>query len=206
MSVGKQKNILQEIFSIKNNFFKIFLSGLIFLLMSFFSLMSVNWTAEAEPAKTMTVDGQVYPVHTWIVPAKPQLPLSNKAIVAAADETANLPVVSVGLSGLQTNALSACQDFTLQKVTADHLPMPILVLGDDLRSKQFLRENLQALQKMQAKILIVSVNSLKDFQALKQLAGPVPVMAVNGEGVQKRFGVNCYPAFIVPKKPNVKNR
>lgn len=76
------------------------------------------------------------------------------------------------------------------------IPRAICVVGDDLRSKKWIKANAKTLQSINALCIVVNVESKHRFEAIKDLAPKVEFQALNGNILAKTYNVKHYPFLL----------
>ncbi|AWK44457.1 integrating conjugative element protein [Photorhabdus laumondii subsp. laumondii] len=72
----------------------------------------------------------------------------------------------------------------------------LFMIGDDARSKQWLKENLVGLRKKQAVGLLVSVRDKAQLDELRQLAEGLVLAPASGSDLARRLNLRHYPVLI----------
>ena len=73
---------------------------------------------------------------------------------------------------------------------------PLFLLGDDDRSRAWLRQRRAALQELRAVGLVVNVTTPEALAALRRLAPGLMLSAVSGDDLAQRLGIRHYPVLI----------
>jgi integrating conjugative element protein (TIGR03765 family) len=73
---------------------------------------------------------------------------------------------------------------------------PMCLIGDDRRSRAWLKKRLSTLQALHAVGLIVQVASYADLEALRRLAPGVPLVPASGDDIARRLDLHHYPVLI----------
>lgn len=73
---------------------------------------------------------------------------------------------------------------------------PLFLIGDDPRSRNWLRQRLPALRALGAAGLVVNVESEAALQSLRALAGGTPLSPAPGDDLAQRLGIRHYPVII----------
>jgi len=73
---------------------------------------------------------------------------------------------------------------------------PVFLVGDDDRSRTWLREHARALQDMHASGLVVNVASMQALAALRRLAPDLILSPTSGDDLAQRLGIRHYPLLI----------
>lgn len=76
--------------------------------------------------------------------------------------------------------------------------MPLFLVGDDDRSRAWLRQRRSALQELQAVGLVVNVATPQALAALRRLAPELTLSPVAGDDLAQRLGIRHYPVLITP--------
>ena len=119
--------------------------------------------------------------------AKPSAPSPAPRVSSPADaEAAMLPVRSARLSP---------GDEPRRVIRAPGLT-PLFLVGDDDRSRAWLRQRRSALQGLQAVGLVVNVASPDALAALRRLAPGLTLSPVSGDDLALRLGIRHYPVLI----------
>ncbi len=119
--------------------------------------------------------------HTAASPPATPLPAHDHA-----SEADMLPVHSSQLSpGIELPRL----------ITAPGL-MPLFLIGDDDRSRAWLRQSMRKLHDLNATGLVVNVDSLPALTALRTLAPSLTLLPVSGDDLAQRLHLRHYPVLI----------
>ncbi|WP_246262070.1 integrating conjugative element protein [Azoarcus taiwanensis] len=102
------------------------------------------------------------------------------------DEAAMLPVRSASLSP---------GDVVRRVIQAPGLT-PLFLVGDDDRSRAWLRQRAQALRDLGAVGLVVQVESPQALAALRALAPGLTLAPVSGDELAQRLGLRHYPVLV----------
>ena len=102
------------------------------------------------------------------------------------DEAAMLPVRSASLSP---------GDVARRVIQAPGLT-PLFLVGDDDRSRTWLRQRAQALRDLGAVGLVVQVESPRALAALRTLAPGLTLAPVSGDELAQRLGLRHYPVLV----------
>ncbi|MER2554894.1 MAG: integrating conjugative element protein [Thauera sp.] len=102
------------------------------------------------------------------------------------DEAAMLPVHSASLSP---------GDVARRVIQAPGLT-PLFLVGDDDRSRTWLRQRAQALRDLGAVGLVVQVESPQALAALRALAPGLTLAPVSGDELAQRLGLRHYPVLV----------
>lgn len=73
---------------------------------------------------------------------------------------------------------------------------PVFIIGVDPLSMQWLQKHRQQLQGLNAKGLVVNVETQAQLNALKQLLVPLDIVAFSGASYAKQFALSHYPVLI----------
>lgn len=73
---------------------------------------------------------------------------------------------------------------------------PIFLIGDDDRSRAWLKERGPALRDRNAIGLVVNVETAQALASLRQLAGGMTLSPVSGDDLAARLGLAHYPVLI----------
>ena len=73
---------------------------------------------------------------------------------------------------------------------------PVFIIGADSLSVQWLQKHRQQLQGLNAKGLVVNVETQAQLNALKQLLSPLDIVAFSGASYAKQFALSHYPVLI----------
>jgi len=73
---------------------------------------------------------------------------------------------------------------------------PIFLVGDDDRSRAWLRKRADALRALGATGLVVNVETAESLRALRQLALGVPLAPAAGDDLAARLGLRHYPVLV----------
>lgn len=104
----------------------------------------------------------------------------------AFNESAMLPVRSLRLSP---------GDVTRRVIEAPGLP-PLFLVGDDERSRAWLRQRAQHLHELNAVGLVVNVASAEALATLRTLVPGLSLAPVAGDDLAERLGLHHYPVLI----------
>jgi integrating conjugative element protein (TIGR03765 family) len=74
--------------------------------------------------------------------------------------------------------------------------MPFFIVGDDERSRAWLRQRAPRLRELDAMGLVVNIDSVESLSALRALAPGLPLAPVPGDDVAERLGLRHYPVLI----------
>lgn len=102
------------------------------------------------------------------------------------DETDMLPVRSMRLSP---------GDVARRVIEAPGLP-PFFLIGDDERSRTWLRQRSLRLHELHAVGLVVNVESAQALAALRALVPDLPLSPVSGDDLAERLTLHHYPVLI----------
>lgn len=119
--------------------------------------------------------------------ATPPVPEPVPRVGSAADaEATMLPVRSMRLSpGDEPRRAIRAPGFT-----------PLFLVGDDDRSRTWLRQRRAALQELHAAGLVVNVASPDALAALRRLAPWLTLSPASGDDLAQRLGIRHYPVLI----------
>lgn len=114
-------------------------------------------------------------------------PASPPRLSSSADaEAAMLPVRSTRLSpGNEPRRVIRAPGLT-----------PFFLIGDDDRSRAWLRQRQTALRDLQAVGLVVNVTSPEALASLRRLAPGLVLSPVSGDDLAARLGIHHYPVLI----------
>lgn len=73
---------------------------------------------------------------------------------------------------------------------------PLFLIGDDDRSRDWLRQRAGRLRELHAQGLVVSVDSLPALTALRTLAPDLTLLPVSGDDLAQRLHLRHYPVLI----------
>ena len=73
---------------------------------------------------------------------------------------------------------------------------PIFLIGDDDRSRAWLRQRGPALRDRNAIGLVVNVETAQALASLRQVAGGLTLSPVSGDDLAARLGLKHYPVLI----------
>lgn len=120
-------------------------------------------------------------------PGQPPAPLPAPRVGGpAAAEAAMLPVRSARLSpGEEPRRV----------IRAPGL-MPLFLVGDDERSRAWLRQRRAALQELRAAGLVVNVATPEALATLRRLAPGLVLSPASGDDLAQRLGIRHYPVLI----------
>lgn len=82
-----------------------------------------------------------------------------------------------------------------RSITAPGLT-PLFLIGDDDRSRAWLRQRAGRLRELHAQGLVVSVDSLPALAALRALAPGLTLLPVSGDDLAQRLHLHHYPVLI----------
>lgn len=164
------------------------------LLVAAMGLLTAAVQAASEPLIVVEDRGGVsaLPYYQALNPqdsdrAAPPLPAPAPRIGSAADaEAAMLPVRSARLS---------LGDEPRRVIRAPGLT-PLFLVGDDDRSRAWLRQRHAALRELGAVGLVVNVASLEALAALRRLAPHLTLSPVSADDLAQRLGIRHYPVLI----------
>ncbi|MBN9459678.1 MAG: integrating conjugative element protein [Burkholderiales bacterium] len=120
-------------------------------------------------------------------PAQPAAPVPTPRVGMPGEaEAVMLPVRSTHLSP---------GDEPRRVIRAPGL-MPLFLVGDDDRSRAWLRQRRAALQELRAVGLVVNVATPQALAALRRLAPGLTLAPVSGDDLAQRLGIRHYPVLI----------
>lgn len=135
--------------------------------------------------------GPTRPVTDYGIPslAAPRQPVSLPAMdLDAAAIAPSYPVKSPGL---------AVGDVT---PTAVNLPQladrPIFIIGSDATSRRWLAQHQSRLAQINAIGILAQAEGPEDFNAMKALAGSLPLAAINAQETARLLGLAHYPVLV----------
>lgn len=73
---------------------------------------------------------------------------------------------------------------------------PMAIVGVDIRSKTWLRDNYHVLKRLKATIVVIEADSMDDIKRYKDMYRDVNIVIRNGSILASKFGLPCYPALI----------
>jgi integrating conjugative element protein (TIGR03765 family) len=73
---------------------------------------------------------------------------------------------------------------------------PLFIVGDDERSRAWLRQRQTALRQLRAVGLVVNVDSMDALTALRRLVPGITLSPVSGDDLAQRLGLRHYPVLI----------
>lgn len=73
---------------------------------------------------------------------------------------------------------------------------PFFIVGDDPRSRAWLRQRAPALRDLHAVGLVVNVETAEGLAALRELAPNLMLVPASGDELAERFGLRHYPVLI----------
>jgi integrating conjugative element protein (TIGR03765 family) len=73
---------------------------------------------------------------------------------------------------------------------------PFFLVGDDPRSRAWLRARIDSLRELRAVGFVVNVNSADALSSLRQLAPGLTLAPASGDDLAERLGLHHYPALI----------
>jgi len=73
---------------------------------------------------------------------------------------------------------------------------PLFLIGDDARSRTWLRARIESLRTLRAVGFVVNVDSPDALASLRQLASGVTLVPASGDDLAQRLKLNHYPALI----------
>ena len=73
---------------------------------------------------------------------------------------------------------------------------PLFLIGDDARSRAWLRQRQAALRDQQAVGLVVNVESMAALTALRRLAPDLTLSPTSGDDLAQRLDLRHYPVLI----------
>lgn len=79
-----------------------------------------------------------------------------------------------------------------------HVPglTPLFLIGDDARSRTWLRARIESLRTLRAVGFVVNVDSPDALASLRQLASGVTLVPTSGDDLAQRLKLHHYPALI----------
>jgi integrating conjugative element protein (TIGR03765 family) len=80
--------------------------------------------------------------------------------------------------------------------TAGWLVAPMVIVGDDPQSRQWLAANRDRLTRLGASGLVVNVTSIDAFRSLRAVAPAVPMAPGSMEPLARQAGLSVYPLFV----------
>ena len=120
-------------------------------------------------------------------PGQPATPQTKPRIGGPAEaEAAMLPVRSMRLTP---------GDEPRRVIRAPGLT-PLFLVGDDARSRAWLRQRHAALRELGAVGLVVNVESMAALTALRRLAPGLTLSPASGDDLAQRLGLRHYPVLI----------
>ncbi|SFV88829.1 hypothetical protein MNB_SUP05-SYMBIONT-5-351 [hydrothermal vent metagenome] len=81
----------------------------------------------------------------------------------------------------------------------NRMPRAVCVVGDDKRSKKWIKKNRLELKSINALCMVVNVKSKRRLKSIKALAPNVEFQALNGDIFAKQLGIKYYP-FLLNKE------
>ena len=96
---------------------------------------------------------------------------------------------------VQRSASLSPGDVTRRVIHAPGLT-PLFLVGDDDRSRAWLRQRAQALRDLGAVGLVVQVESPQALAALRALAPGLTLAPVSGDELAQRLGLRHYPVLV----------
>ncbi len=150
-------------------------------------------------ASTNRIDGPTYSLpHVMHMNDAPTPFTSTRinALAKEAEQASQAAVPKAGFKPLITKPLTLCHDFHARHVNIKHLSKPLFVIGDDAESFTWLAKYKSILDEIQAVGLIVHANSTDALKRIRSAAGNLMLYPANGRGLNKRFGITCYPVLI----------
>jgi integrating conjugative element protein (TIGR03765 family) len=154
------------------------------------ALIVANWLLSAATACAQTASAPLIVVEdrggaSALPYYQPLNPLPRVGSPADA-EAAMLPVRSTQLSP---------GDVPRRVIRAPGLT-PLFLIGDDERSRTWLRQRQAALRELHAVGLVVNVESMPALAALRRLAPGLPLAPASGDDFAQRLGLRHYPVLI----------
>ncbi|MDA8454301.1 integrating conjugative element protein [Acidovorax sp. GBBC 3334] len=134
------------------------------------------------------IPAQPYYDDLGLPPQRPEGGLTPPATPPPAHhgEAALLPVRSTGLSPGAVDA---------RPLDAPGLT-PFFLVGDDPRSRAWLRQRQDQLRSLRAAGLVVNVESQQALDALRSLAPGLALFPASGDDLARRLGLRHYPALL----------
>lgn len=126
------------------------------------------------------------PFYEALTPEPGEAPSPLPANPRQADESAMLPVRS---------SLLSPGDVPARAIQAPGLT-PVFIVGDDDRSRQWLRQRASHLRSLHAVGLVVNVEIAEALSALRALAPGLLLSPTPGDDLARRLGLRTYPALI----------
>ena len=166
------------------------------------ALIVANWLLSAATASAQTASAPLIVVEDrggasalpYYQPLNPQpdratppAPMPPPRVGRTGDaEAAMLPVRSTHLSP---------GDVPRRVIRAPGLT-PLFLIGDDERSRTWLRQRQAALRELHAVGLVVNVESITALTALRRLAPGLTLSPASGDDLAQRLGLRHYPVLI----------
>lgn len=148
-------------------------------------LLATTFQAGASPIVIADLGGEsTAPLFSAIAP-EPDAPASSSALPVSLPE-AVFPVLS---SRLHPGPVTP-RRLSLPGMT------PLFLIGDDPLSVQWLGKNKTKLTSLNATGLVVSVASAERLRALREKAGDLTLLPVNGDDLAQRLQLAAYPVLI----------
>lgn len=73
---------------------------------------------------------------------------------------------------------------------------PLCLVGDDARSRAWLKKRVATLQALHAACLVVNIATYAELQELRRLAPHVPLVPASGDDIARRLKLHHYPVLI----------
>lgn len=128
--------------------------------------------------------------------------LNPQAVAADAPSPASPPQLIAGAAGSSEAAMLPVQSTLLSPGAVQPRPIhapgltPVFLIGDDERSRIWLRQKHMTLRQVRAVGLVVNVVSLDGLEALRRLAPELTLSPVSGNDLAQRLGITHYPVLI----------
>ncbi|MEX5685345.1 integrating conjugative element protein [Pseudomonas silesiensis] len=129
-------------------------------------------------------------------------PLNPQAVAADVSPASSPPLIAGAAVGSSEAAMVPVQSTLLSPGAVQPRPIhapgltPVFLIGDDERSRIWLRQKHMTLRQVRAVGLVVNVVSLDGLQALRRLAPELTLSPVSGNDLAQRLGITHYPVLI----------
>jgi integrating conjugative element protein (TIGR03765 family) len=135
--------------------------------------------------------GPTVPIGQYLAALSAQPPVAPDGAVPA--QAGTLPMgFPITTPSMRPGSLQA----PVRLRTAGWLVAPMFIVGDDLRSRQWLADNRNKLRHLGASGLVVNVASLDAFRSLRTVAPDVPLVPGSVEALARQAGLSVYPLYV----------
>lgn len=127
-------------------------------------------------------------------PLNPQPDEAAKTVPVPQPRVGNTTEAEAGMLPVRSAHLSP-GDVPRRVIRAPGL-RPLFLIGDDARSRAWLRRRQAALRELQAVGLVVNVESMAALTALRRLAPDLTLSPTSGDDLAQRLDLRHYPVLI----------